>query len=89
MAVRGGVELPIKMRNNSQSDAVCCECGDTQNEVLNMFDLLIGGKILTICDSCNEKLFYKTLHANVLKDGRVKSQHDMAIIRRRKRGNRF
>jgi hypothetical protein len=49
-----------------------------------MFDLCIGGNIMTICDVCNEKIFDKTLAAEVMKNGRVKSQKDMAIIRRRK-----
>lgn len=76
--------MAIKMRNNTKLDAVCCECGESQNQVLNMFDLCIGGNIMTICDVCNEKIFDKTLSAEVMKNGRVKSQRDMAIIRRRK-----
>lgn len=76
--------MAIKMRNNTKSNAVCCECGEGQEEVLNMFDLCIGGNIMTICDVCNEKIFDKTLSAEVMKNGRVKSQRDMAIIRRRK-----
>lgn len=76
--------MAIKMRNNTKPDAVCCECGESQNQVLNMFDLCIGGNIMTICDVCNEKIFDKTLAAEVMKNGRVKSQRDMAIIRRRK-----
>lgn len=75
--------MAIKMRNNTKSDAVCCDCGDKQNEVLNMFDLCIGGNIFTICDVCNEKIFSKCLSAEVMKNGRVKSQHDMAIISKR------
>lgn len=75
--------MAIKMRNNTKPDAVCCECGKSQNQVLNMFDLCIGGNIMTICDVCNEKIFDKTLSAEVMKNGRVKSQRDMAIIRRR------
>lgn len=76
--------MAIKMRNNTKPDAVCCECGEGQNQVLNMFDLCIGGNIMTICDVCNEKIFDKTLAAEVMKNGRVKSQRDMTIIRRRK-----
>lgn len=76
--------MAIKMRNNTNPDAICCECGDGQNEVLNMFDLCIAGNIFTICDACNGKIFSKCLSAEVMKDGRVKSQHDMAIIRKRK-----
>lgn len=76
--------MAIKMRNNTKPDAICCECGDGQNEVLNMFDLCIGGIIFTICDACNSKIFRKSLSAEVMKDGRVKSAHDMKIIRKRK-----
>ena len=69
--------MAIKMRNNTDKDACCCECGETQKEILNMFDLCIGGEIFTICDACNEVLFYKTLRAECYKNGRVKSQHDI------------
>lgn len=55
-----------------------------KKKVLNMFDLCICGNIFTICDVCNEKIFSKCLSAEVMKNGRVKSQHDMAIIRKRK-----
>lgn len=72
------------MRNNTKPDAICCECGESQKEVLSMFDLCVGGSIFTICDTCNEKLFNKCLRAEVMKNGRVKSQQDMAIIRKRK-----
>ena len=76
--------MAIKMRNNIKSDAICCECGEKQDQVLNMFDLCIGGNIFTICDVCNEKLFNKSLSAECMKNGRAKSQKDMAIIRKRK-----
>ena len=75
------------MRNNTSKDATCCECGETQNEVLNMFDLCIGGKIFTICDECNDKLFKKCLSAEVMRNGRIKSQKDIAIINKRKLRN--
>lgn len=75
--------MAIKMRNNNDKDAVCCECGEGQTEVLNMFDLCVGGTILTICDVCNEAIFGKTLRAECYKNGRVKSQHDIQIINRR------
>lgn len=83
--------MAIKMRNNTKPDAICCECGESQKEVLNMFDLCIGGNIFTICDACNEKLFSKCLNAECLKNSRVKSQRDMAIIHKRKnrKGLRF
>lgn len=76
--------MSIKMRNNKDRGATCCECGEGQDNVLNMFDICVGGKIFTICDCCNEKLFRKTLSASVMVNGRVKSQRDMSIIRSRK-----
>lgn len=76
--------MAIKMRNNTKSDAICCECGEGQKEVLNMFDLCIGGNIFTICDVCNEELFRKTLSAECYKSGRVKSREDILIINKRK-----
>lgn len=75
--------MAIKMRNNNKPDSVCCECGETRKEVLDMFDVCIGGQIFTICDVCNEQLFYKTLRAECNKNARVKLPHDMAIIRKR------
>lgn len=84
VVVEEGEDVAIKMRNNTKPEAICCECGEGQKEVLNMFDLCIGGNIFTICDVCNEKIFSKCLSAEVMKNGRVKSQHDMAIIRKRK-----
>ena len=48
-----------------------------------MFDIQIGGVVLTICDVCNEAIFYKTLRANCYTNGRVKSHEDMSIIRKR------
>ena len=72
------------MRNNTKSGAICCECGESQDQVLNMFDLCIGDNIFTICDACNEKLFRKCLSAECMKNARIKSQKDMAIIRKRK-----
>ena len=75
--------MAIRMRNNTKPDAICCECGEKQNEVLNMFDLCIGGTIFTICDVCNEKIFSKCLSAECMKNGRIKYERDMAIIRKR------
>ena len=78
------------MRNNTKPDAVCCECGESQKQVLNMFDLCIAGNIFTICDLCNEKLFNKCLNAECIKNGRVKSQRDIKIINERKhKSNRY
>lgn len=77
--------MAIKMRVSKDTNSVCCECGETRKQVVDMFDLCIGGNIFTICDLCNEALFYKSLNAQCYKDGRVKTQHDIAIINNRKR----
>ena len=73
----------IKMRNNTEEDAYCCNCGEKQREVLNMFDLCIGEQVFTICDRCNNQILMKCLRAECMKNGRTKSSRDMAIIRKR------
>jgi len=77
--------MAIKMRNNTKPDSVCCECGQTRKKVLDMFDVCVGGNIFTICDLCNDALFYKTLRANCYTNGRVKSKEDIHIINQRGR----
>lgn len=74
----------IKMRTSITPNAQCCECGNGRNNSLELFDICICGHILTICDQCNEQLFRKTLVADQKVSGRVKSQKDMAVIRKRK-----
>lgn len=82
--------MAIKMRNNNKTDSICCECGSARKDVLDMFDISIGGNIFTLCDECNGALFFKTLKAECYKNGRVKSQHDIMIInnRNQKRGGK-
>lgn len=77
--------MAIRMRNNNDKDSICCECGQTRKKVLDMFDLNIGGEIFTICDLCNDALFYKTLRANCYTNGRVKQKEDIHIINQRGR----
>lgn len=79
--------MAIKMRNNRDLDSVCCECGDSRKDVLDMFDLCIGGNVLTICDVCNEQILAKTLKAECAKNGRTKTQHDMTVMRKRADGS--
>ena len=75
--------MAIKMRYNGDQESVCCNCGQTRAEVLDMFDVCIGTTIVTICDTCNSQLLAKVLKAETIKNGRTKSGHDMAIIRKR------
>lgn len=76
----------IKMRTNSEQFPVCCECGNSRDESLEMFDICIGGNILTICDMCNEALLKKTLKASCNVIHKIKSKHDIAVIRKRQVG---
>ena len=79
--------MAIKMRNNKDPNSVCCECGDHRKDVLGMYDMRIGGQIITFCDVCNEQIMDKTLKAEVDKNHRTKTPHDMAIMRRRANGS--
>ena len=45
----GEKSMAIKMRRNTKSDAICCECGEGKKEVLEMFDVCVGKNIFTIC----------------------------------------
>lgn len=73
----------IRMRINKHSDSVCETCGEGSSQVLEMFDLMIGSTIHTICDRCTDQIFHKTLSATCGVNAKVKSQHDLAIIRKR------
>ena len=73
----------IKMRINKKSHSKCIVCGNTNKNSLEIYDIAIGDKMVTICDLCNDQLFRKTLKATVMLQGRLKDKHDMAIIRKR------
>lgn len=79
--------MAIRMRNSKDPNSTCCECGHYRKDVLDMYDICIGGQIFTICDECNEVLLHKTLCAECNKNHRVKTQEDMAVIRRRANGS--
>ena len=75
--------MSIKMRVNKDPNSICCECGESQKDVLDMFDLCISDNIFTLCDRCNEKVLLKCLRAECMKNSRIKNQRDLSIIRRR------
>lgn len=75
--------MAIKMRNNKNPDAICDECYNTADQSLGMFDICICGNVFTVCDLCTDKILNKTLAAVCSINGKVKSQHDLAIIRKR------
>jgi len=75
----------VKMRNNKDTNAVCSECGDIHDKVLEMYDLCIAGQVFTICDRCNGILLSKTLKAECANNERLKTKKDLDIISRRRK----
>ena len=75
------------MRTNKKESEFtsCISCGITKDKCLDMFDLMVGDTVLTICDSCNKELFRKSLRASCYTDSRLKTKHDIKIITNRKR----
>lgn len=71
-----------KMRVTKERESACCECGREWKNVSEMYDLKIGDNISTICRKCSNVLFQKLLKAACAYDGRVKTNEDMARIRR-------
>ena len=68
----------------SKNHEVCNSCGRKKDEVLELFDIKIGDQVVCVCDECNKELLSKTLKANVMIDGRVRTKRDTQIINRRK-----
>lgn len=78
--------MAVKMRHNKSGNATCCSCGTTADKALGMYDVKVGTTVFTICDVCNAELLSKSLSAEVEKNSRTKSGHDMAIVRQRCNG---
>lgn len=80
--------MPIRMRTNKNTDSICKVCGDSQKEVVEMFDISFTPKNqITICDFCMNQLLDKTLHMVCETNHKVKTPKDLKAIRRRhKRG---
>lgn len=73
------------MRVNTNGDAVCCECGNGRSNSIELFDIMIGGEVFTLCDLCNDMLFQKVLRASCSVSSKVKSPADMLIIKKRRK----
>lgn len=73
----------IRMRVNKQSNLSCEVCGKSKEQSLEMFDLMIGSVIHTLCDQCVEKVFSKTLSATCIVNHKIKSKKDLSIIMQR------
>lgn len=69
--------MAIKMRVNNTKESVCKECGCPYSHTAEMYDLALCGERYTLCRSCIEVLFQKTLKASCMYNGKVKGPEDL------------
>lgn len=67
----------IKMRVNANKNSTCEGCSVKWKNTPEMYDLMICGKMFTLCFDCVDKIFHKTLSASCKYNHKVKSQEDM------------
>jgi hypothetical protein len=77
--------MEIKMRISKNQNAKCDSCGKGKEKSLEVFDIMVGDKIITVCDECLNELFHKTLRASCMVNARLKSNHDLSVIAIRNR----
>ena len=77
--------MAIKMRVNSYTDSSCMECGVDWMYTPEMYDLRICGNTFTLCASCVDKIFHKTLKAGVMYNQKLKSKTDIKRARNSKK----
>ena len=78
--------MAIKMRVNNKKSSVCEECGCKWDNTYEMYDMVICDTQFTLCKTCMDTLFNKTLKLSCMYDGKLKSQED---IRRTERARRW
>ena len=69
----------LKDKYNHQAESCIC-CKRSMKDVLDMYIIQFGrknGVQITICDECNEKLFFKTLRASVYTSTRLKDKSEI------------
>lgn len=71
---------PIKMRVNANKSSSCTNCGTVWKNTKEMYDLMLCGKMFTLCYDCVGELFHKTLSADCKYNGKIKSKEDMQRI---------
>ena len=79
--------MSIKMRVNKEKESECFVCKTNWTNAKEMYDLRFESNLdetrtLTLCKSCVDELFNKTLRASCLYNSRIKSKEDMERIRR-------
>lgn len=72
----------IKMRVNNNSNSFCSECGVNYKNTKEMHDLMLFGEVHQICYECLDKLFQKTLKAQINYQSKVKSKEDLIRAKR-------
>jgi hypothetical protein len=70
----------IKMRVNVDKNSTCSGCGTKWKNTKEMYDLMICGKMFTLCYDCVDEIFHKTLSAYCRYNAKVKSQEDIQRI---------
>lgn len=72
--------MPIKMRVNSNKESRCQECNVLWKNTPEMYDMLIVDTKFTLCKTCLDDLFRKTLKISCMYNGKLKSQEDLRRI---------
>lgn len=78
--------MAVKMRV-AKEDCKCLSCGVERDKSLDMFDVMIGDKVLHICDVCMRQLNERSLNAVCYTNGRVKQPREVRIANMRRSGN--
>lgn len=79
--------MAIRMRVNNDKQSECNECGCTYKYTAEMYDLGICEEQFTLCKSCVEKLFQKTLKASCMYNSKLKQPEDLKRAAREKARN--
>lgn len=66
--------------SKNAKEAVCTSCGEDFAHSLEMYDLMIGDVLVTVCDKCNEEILKKCCSASCKYNGKLKSQEDIRKI---------
>lgn len=77
--------MPIRMRVNKDKNSRCKLCNTPYMYTPEMYDLQLANEdksvIFTLCKSCVDELFNKTLKASCMYNHRIKDKEDMKRIR--------
>ena len=77
--------MPIRMRVNKDKNSRCKLCNTPYMYTPEMYDLQLANEvksvIFTLCKSCNDELFQKTLKAGCIYNAKLKTKEDMQRIR--------